>query len=102
MSILNIRYYEQLASAGTGRQLPVGRESVYTAGEDIDFTAGEALSAVNPDSVQMVRLVATTDARVEFGVDPEVDMNASLLLPAGQVEYFGIVRGTRLAVKEAL
>lgn len=102
MSILNIRYYDQLAVAGTGRQMPLGRETPYTSGQDVDFTGSEQLSTVFPDNTQLVRLVATVDARVEFGDDPVVDDNASLLLPAGQVEYFGVMSGMKLAVKEAI
>lgn len=45
----------------------------------------------------IVRLRSTTDCFVEFGSNPTAT-SASMFLPSGVTEYFGVVGGSKLAV----
>lgn len=45
----------------------------------------------------LIRLTASSDCYVAFGPNPTAT-NASLMLPAGMVEYFGINPGDKVAV----
>jgi hypothetical protein len=53
-------------------------------------------SAAFGDSTGMIRLAPTTDCYVAFGLNPTAT-NASLFLPAGSIEYFGVSPGEKIA-----
>jgi hypothetical protein len=44
-----------------------------------------------------IRVYATDDCHLAFGVDPTATNN-HMFLPGGSVEYFGIRKGDKLAV----
>lgn len=53
-------------------------------------------SAAFGETTGMIRLSPTTDCFVAFGANPTAT-NASLFLPAGSVEYFGVSPGEKIA-----
>lgn len=102
MSTLNIRYYDGLAAAPSGKGMPVGKEDDNTLGEDVAFSSGvPGESAAFPSRARLVRVIVDADAYLEFGAAPAVAAG-SLLLPAGSAEYFSVNPGDKVAVESVV
>jgi len=73
----------------------------YTAMAGSGVAVGTPFTA--PNNTRHVRLVATSDCWISFGLTPVavVGASSSILLPAGIPEYFWVMPGERIAVIQA-
>jgi hypothetical protein len=73
--------------------------SVLTS-QNVTVSGASAQSAPFIQGARLVRLVSTTDCYVAFGTNPTA-VATSVLLPAGQPEYFAVKPGWRVAAIQA-
>lgn len=106
MSTLYIREYNELARDLPGAKMPVGKEPAL-ASQTVSFTTSSVQSTAfqsdgtvsAPGSTFLVRVISDADALLEFGANPTA-VATSILVKAGVAEYFGVVPGHKVAVKQ--
>ena len=94
MSNLSITEYGRIGK-DRGFGVQAAAEPALTR-QNVTFSAGSVQSADFNSKAVMVRVVADADCRIAFGDDPTADDNSSIL-PAGDVEYFGLVRTNQMS-----
>lgn len=103
MSNLSIAEYRTLGRDRSGHPLPAGEEENVTI-QNLTFTTSSVQSSAFNSETKLVRIVADADSRVLFGTNPTAIASggsASIFLPAGSVEYFGVLPNMMLAAIEA-
>lgn len=96
MPTLSISEFE-FQGANEGKSLNQIVRMPSTADQSITITGASAQSVAFNAATRVVRLVADQACRVTFAVSP-VAVATSMLMPAGGVEYFGVVKGSGLKV----
>jgi len=71
------------------------------ASKTLEFSGASASAAVGNADYTTVRICATSDCFVEFGVNPLVAANTGMFLPAGVPEYFFLAYGAKIAAIQA-
>lgn len=95
MAILNVTEYTSVAKDKFSNRIPVGQEPA-NATQDVSVGAGSTQSNAFAATTRMVRVVADVDSRILFGSNPTAT-STSILVVAGQAEYFGVEPGTKVA-----
>ena len=98
MSIINVTEYKGLGRDYSSHILPAGEEPSLNS-ENITIEVSSNVGSTFNGETRFIRVVAEIDCRIAIGENPVADGN-SVLLPAGNVEYFGIKTrfGHKLAV----
>lgn len=96
MGTLNITEYERLHQDEAGNVMPVGRcDGSETHQTNVSFTTSAQSAAFGATS-RYIRVVADIDAYLAWDSNPTATVN-STRVPAGTVEYFGVVPGQKVA-----
>ena len=97
MASLYISEFANSGNSKSGAQMQLGVQPAVGL-QKIDYTGS---SSVQSNEFQVmtffIRVYATDDCHLAFGVDPTATNN-HMFLPGGSVEYFGIRKGDKLAV----
>lgn len=97
MGFLYVSEFANSANSKSGAQMQMGVQPANTL-QKLDFSGGTNLqSNVFSEKTHFIRIYTTVDCHLAFGIDPVATAD-TMFLPAGTAEYFGILRGHRLAV----
>jgi len=91
MADLHIQEYVELGRV-SGGSVPVGMEPP-VAIQKTTYTITSVQSGAINAKTNFVRVIATGDSKIAFGVDPTATAN-SMLIKAGVAEYFGVPVGS--------
>ena len=97
MTALSITEFDEVGRHGLGGPTPTG-QVLNSVVQNITFTTTSTQSAAFAANTQLVRVVASTDVRILWGTNPTSVATTSMLLPAGDVEYFGVPKGQSFKV----
>lgn len=97
MSNLSVQEYESLGKDAYGDIMPAGKEPGATT-QNVSFTTTSVQSSAFGATTRLVRVVSDVDARILFGSSPTAIATSSVLISAGQPEYFGVDPGDKVAV----
>lgn len=82
---------QQAQPAGTYQAIfPGATQSIVTSGTSQQLTAWALATTI-------VRVICSADCFIAVGANPTAS-SASIFLPSGTVEYFGVIGGQKLAV----
>jgi len=88
MGKLSVTEFNQLGRDEPGSPMPAGELFLHTS-QSVDFTSVSSQSADFQVSTRMIRIVSDADCYIEVSDNP-VASPTTILVPAGNVEYFGI------------
>ena len=91
MASLNITQGAALATDAQGRSVPALDLNQLTADPaNVDFTSGEAKSAVFDKRTRCIRIVSDTTCYIKVGIDPTAAAADSTRVIANQPEVFAV------------
>jgi hypothetical protein len=99
MATLSITEYNAIAADGFGRTIQAGQEPA-TAEQQVTFGASQQ-SAAFDGATRMVRLHTDTNCYLAFGPNPTAATSGGRYLGAGQIEFFGVKPGHKVAAVSA-
>lgn len=94
MATLHVRAYDKVAAV-PGQKLPVTQEPG-TAMTPVTFTTS-AQSAAFGANTKLVRVIASANCYLEFGVNPVATAATGLFIPANTSHLFGVYPGHKVA-----
>jgi len=95
MAIMLISEYEDLAVDGRGNVVQAGQEPAI-AEQNITFTVSTASAAFN-ERTRFVRISCDTEAFLKFGASPTAVTAQGVNVQADTPEFFGVVKGQKVA-----
>ena len=101
MGTVYIQEYEQMGRDPSGSLVPVGKEPAIAKQTITTDAVSSAQSAQLQPSTAFVRIVASADCHLEFGIDPTAT-TASMAIEGSQAEYFGVRKGLKIAAIEGV
>ena len=97
MAVANITYISPFSITGT--VIPNVSGDVRT--ENITTGTSSVAGTLSGYSNQIVRITASGPIYVAFGVNPTASATNGILIQQGQIEYFAISNGQKVAVIDA-
>lgn len=99
MATLHIIELSSLARTADGDVIPVpDLESIVTT-QVVTFTTTAQTAAFNAKT-KFVRVSPSADAVLDYGTNPDADLNTFLRMAANSAEFFGVLPGKKLAAAE--
>ena len=95
MATLSIREYNRVAADGSGLTVQAGQEPAIN-GQQVSFSASQQ-SAAFSDATRLVRVHSDNDCYLDFGPNPTAAAGGGCFLGSGQVEFFGVRPGDKVA-----
>lgn len=98
MANINITECINIAGDSGGISYPAP-EAPFNTVQDVSFSATEALSAAFSDRTRFIRIRPDADCVYVVGNDPLIGANPATFLGSGQIEFVGVKKGMKIAVK---
>ena len=98
MPNLNVTECKGIAGDSSGISF-AAPEAPFNTVQDVSFNSTEQQSVAFADGTRFIRIRPDADCVYAVGENPVIGINPATFLGAGQIEFIGVKRGMKIAVK---
>jgi hypothetical protein len=98
MTLATVTHLLRLTVDARGMPVAAPDSSAIVRVDKVDYTAASAQSAVFGDQTRFIRIEVDSKAAIKFGTDPTAVDAEDIGMTAGQVEYWGVAAGDKVAI----